>query len=395
MGKLYEYLKGCYIVRRGEASASKVVDLMIRNAIPFYNVRQHKNGDVTFRVSRQGLKKYLSVTKALPPDDEKIEYYGLFALASKYKTRIGFFIGAIIFAVILCASSLFVWDINIDGEETLSEDEILGILGEHGVYIGAYIPSVDTERAGLELVVGLEKLSFASINLRGTVANVVIREETSENAVEDGTPSNLIAICDGQIETVELLGGVPAVRNGEIVKEGQLLASGIIDSQAIGYRLVRARGNVYARVTLGFDSEVSLKTERKTYTGREKTQTSIKFFSKKINLFGNKEIFFREYDTIEEETRVCLFGKIKLPIFVSKTVLSEYVSDEAFITEQEALEKAGQDIMTEIGKALDGAQVLARYTDVTKTEESVKIHCDVECIIDIAKEVPINAEQEK
>lgn len=395
MGKIYEYLRGYYIVTRSAEKAVPILDLLVKNSVPFYGVHRDAKENITFRLGREAFSKYLSVTGHIPPDDEQVRRVGLFAVLPKYKTRIGFFIGAVIFAFIIAASSFFVWDINIDGECSLSEDEILSVLEDFGIYHGAYIPSIDTAETELRLVVALEPLSYASINLRGTVAEVVVREEKTDIVDDSNLPSNLIADRDGQIETIELLGGMPAVKRGQIVKKGQLLASGVIDSQALGYRLVRARGNIYARVSISLDSEVPLEEERKTYTGNEITLTKIKIFSKNINLFANKEISFEKYDTIERETRVCLFDLIELPIFVTKTVCSEYVLETAVQTEEEATEKARRDILAQSAEIMSDATLLTRYTDISSDEKSVKIHCDIECIMDIAREVPIETGREK
>ena len=318
-----------------------------------------------------------------------MERSGLFSVASKYRMRIGFFVGAAIFAIVIAASSLFIWDINITGETSLSEDEVLSVLRDHGVYIGAYIPNVDTVSAEVRLVIALNELSSASINLRGTVAEVIIREEKPKDVSETASPSNLVASRDGMIETLEISGGIPTVKRGQTVKEGQLLVSGVIDSQAVGYRLVKARGNVYARTTFQYRASVPLNSYEKTFTGNRKTQKSIKIFSKIINLFSNNEIYFEKYDTIETEKRVCLFGKIELPVFICEKTHKEYVLSPVVLNEAQAKEKAYRMILEQSSEDLKDAQILNRYVSSELTAEELVLSCDVECIADIAKEVII------
>ena len=163
-------------------------------------------------------------------------------------------------SVLLAASSFFVWDINVTGQEGLSEKEILKTLEGYGLYMGSYIPNINTARLENELVIDTDELSYASINLRGTVAEVVVRERKERDVENISVPSNLVASCDGQIEAIEVRGGVPTVKKGQIVKKGQLLVSGVIDSRAVGYRLVRARGEVYARISRSFTAEIPLVT---------------------------------------------------------------------------------------------------------------------------------------
>ena len=82
------------------------------------------------------------------------------------------------------------------------------------------------------------------------------------------------------------------------MRKGDLLVSGIIDSKALGYRLVRARGEVFAAVTLTYDVEIPYEMERKVYTGEFLTEKDVKFFAKTIKLFGKDSISPSSCDTI-------------------------------------------------------------------------------------------------
>ena len=146
---------------------------------------------------------------------------------------------------LLVFSSLFVWDITVSGNETIPESVILDAMEENGLRLGAFIPSLDTERIEGVVILEVDGISFISVNLRGTVANVELRERADNTEIVDiESPSNLVASRDGQISALEITGGVSKVKLGEIVKKGDLLASGVIDSAALGYRLVRARGSI-------------------------------------------------------------------------------------------------------------------------------------------------------
>ena len=292
MGKIYEYLRGSYTVTARAESVCRALNVLMKNNVPFYGVKAEGGGLVGFCLEPDAFRKYVALTAEMTIEDERVTRRGLFAFASGYKMRIGFFIGAVLCAALLAASSFFVWDINVSGQTGLSEKEILKTLEGYGLYIGAYIPNIDTMRLENELVIDTEELSYASINLRGTVAEVVVRERKEKDVENISLPSNLVANCDGQIESIEVRGGMPTVKKGQIVKKGQLLVSGVIDSQAVGYRLVRARGEIYARISRSFTAEVPLVREKKSRTGEKKTRVTIRFFAKKINLFSNNDISF-------------------------------------------------------------------------------------------------------
>ena len=395
MGKIYEYLRGSYTVTARAESVCRALNVLMKNNVPFYGVKAEGGGLVGFCLEPDAFRKYVALTAEMTIEDERVTRRGLFAFASGYKMRIGFFIGAVLCAALLAASSFFVWDINVSGQTGLSEKEILKTLEGYGLYIGAYIPNIDTMRLENELVIDTEELSYASINLRGTVAEVVVRERKEKDVENISLPSNLVANCDGQIESIEVRGGMPTVKKGQIVKKGQLLVSGVIDSQAVGYRLVRARGEIYARISRSFTAEVPLVREKKSRTGEKKTRVTIRFFAKKINLFSNNDISFEKYDTIEEEKRLCLFDRVELPVFIIKTTYSEYVTETEKISEEQALSIAEKELAGKTEKTLSEAQILAREERTEINDGILTLYADIDCIADITSEIFIKTDGEK
>ena len=395
MGKIYEYLRGSYTVTARAESVCRALNVLMKNNVPFYGVKAEGGGLVGFCLEPDAFRKYVALTAEMTIEDERVTRRGLFAFASGYKMRIGFFIGAVLCAALLAASSFFVWDINVSGQTGLSEKEILKTLEGYGLYIGAYIPNIDTMRLENELVIDTEELSYASINLRGTVAEVVVRERKEKDVENISLPSNLVANCDGQIESIEVRGGMPTVKKGQIVKKGQLLVSGVIDSQAVGYRLVRARGEIYARISRSFTAEVPLVREKKSRTGEKKTRVTIRFFAKKINLFSNNDISFEKYDTIEEEKRLCLFDRVELPVFIIKTTYSEYVTETEKISEEQALSIAEKELAGQTEKTLSEAQILAREERTEINDGILTLHANIDCIADITSEIFIKTDGEK
>ena len=395
MGKIYEYLRGSYTVTARAESVCRALNVLMKNNVPFYGVKAEGGGLVGFCLEPDAFRKYVALTAEMTIEDERVTRRGLFAFASGYKMRIGFFIGAVLCAALLAASSFFVWDINVSGQTGLSEKEILKTLEGYGLYIGAYIPNIDTMRLENELVIDTEELSYASINLRGTVAEVVVRERKEKDVENISLPSNLVANCDGQIESIEVRGGMPTVKKGQIVKKGQLLVSGVIDSQAVGYRLVRARGEIYARISRSFTAEVPLVREKKSRTGEKKTRVTIRFFAKKINLFSNNDLSFEKYDTIEEEKRLCLFDRVELPVFIIKTTYSEYVTETEKISEEQALSIAEKELAGQTEKTLSEAQILAREERTEINDGILTLYADIDCIADITSEIFIKTDGEK
>ena len=389
---LIEYLRSPHEITVNPKGARAALDFLVRHDIPFHHLTASEDA-VSFRLYAPYFREYNARRKERRFSGETRKRLGLSVLFSKYKARTGLFAGTAVGIFLLVYSSLFVWDVTVTGNESIPESVILDALAENGLTLGTYIPSLDTERLEGLLMLNIDGGSFISVNLRGTVADVEVKERQENAEIVDLTsPSNLVASMDGQISAMEITGGVNKVKTGEIVKKGDLLASGIIDSKALGYRLVRARGTVLARTTLSYEIEIPLEISEKVYTGKTKTYRSIKFFSKIINFFRKNNISEESCDRIETERRLFLFGKIKLPIFLIETTYTEYELQSRILTKEEALQRAKKRLRLESDADLADAEILARHTSVRLDEVSLVLTEQVECIIDIAEEVKIGTE---
>ena len=386
---LIEYFRSAYLISVHINDARLILDLLISRNIPFHG--QKTNGDVfSFLLYAPCYRQYVRLRGKRRYRNESRRRLGFLALTARYRKRLGLIVGFFLAVSLLVFSSFFVWDITIEGADRIPEQMILEALEKRGVKLGAFIPSINTSAAEQTLILDVDGLALASINLRGTVALVEVRERERETEIIDTqSPSNLIASADGQIEALQITGGFAAVKLGETVRKGDLLVSGIIDSAALGYRLVRARGEVLARTTLSYRVEIPYETTEKVYTGNFFSEKSIKFFSKTIKLFGKDSICPPSCDKIESEKRIYLFGLIKLPIFIKKVEYAEYKIVPKRRTQEEALQEAYHQLRALCENDLSHAEILGRHTELSEDENILYLTQQVECIINIAKEVKI------
>ena len=386
---LIEYFRSAYLISLHANDAHLILDLLIAHNIPFHG--QKTEGDVfSLLLYSAHFKEYCQLRGKRRYRNEIRERLGFLNLLSRYKKRKGLIVGFFLALTLLILSSLFVWDIDIKGTDRIPEQVILEALEKRGLRLGTFVPSVDTEISEEFLILDVDGLSFVSVNLRGTVVQVEIRErEKNTDIVDTQSPSNLIATADGQIEALMVTGGLITVKLGETVRKGDLLVSGIIDSAALGYRLVRARGKVLARTTLTYHVEIPYKTTEKIYTGTFYTQKSLKFFSKTIKLFRKDSICTSSCDKIETERRIYLFDLIKLPIFITETQYAEYEIVQKTLSQKEALAEAYRQLRALYETDLAEAEILGRYTSFSEDETKIKLSQQIECIINIAREVKI------
>lgn len=388
MSKLSRFIFGAYLLSVPSSSAQKVFGLLIGAGIPFGKAKE-ENGEYTVCLTRRGFRRYTEICQE-PSDGERVREIGLLALLGRYRLRTGMLIGLLIFSLSVFLSSMFIWDINVTGNTSITEEEIMSRLDAYGFRLGTFKNSVDTRDICRRIVLEAGNLSFMSVNVRGTVATVVVRERNdTEGENEDASPSNLVSGYDAQIERVEVFGGVCEVKQLQTVKKGELLISGVIDSQALGYRLVRAKGNVYGKTTLFFEAFVPFEQTQKTQTGAKIEKKSINFFSKSLNLSKNTIIPYAKYDTIVKERKLFLFGIIELPIFVTTTTYIEYEESTVTLSRNDAYKKALHEVNSQSDTQLADADILSKSLTLSESEQGLSLSLEAECVLNIAKEIKI------
>lgn len=379
---LLRYVRGYCRIYAKEEKVAALLSLLMDRGISFTRTREMPDGLISFYAPYR-------LPSDAEPYCERIERRSLAADVYRYRKRAGLALGLIFAAALIFASRLFVWDVRIVGAENTPSEDILAVLERHGLYIGAYIPSLDKERIAMEITKDDGRFSWFKINMRGTVATIDINERKGREGIEATVPpSNLIASCDAQIELLDVSGGATVVKIGQTVKKGQLLVSGVIDSQALGYRLVRARGSVYGRTTLAYEVKIPVKYRQKLRSKTVAGEKSIIFFGKSIKVFKNDRILTEFYDIIERKKRAMLFG-VPLPLYISEKEYVCYETTEAERTETECLREAYAALALQSSADLDRAEVIARHTRFDFGDEYLMLYEQVDCIIDIAREVTI------
>lgn len=309
------------------------------------------------------------------------------------RNRAGLLLGGLCAIFLLVASGRFVWDVRVTGNESMSATEIKAALREGGLYVGSYKPQIETDVLENRVLLASDKLSWISIRINGTVAQVQVIERVAVPSEEGKLPANLIASCDGQIESVELFRGDCVVAVGQAVKKGDLLVSGVYDSQTVGCRFTRAAGRVRARTSHTYRIEIPLSYMEKRYSHTEKGEIWLNFFQKSMKIFKNTGNGVGDCDIIETVRSFSGFGSYALP--VSLTVAERRYYEEVAVTRtaEEALEAAYASLSRELGSLSEDTQLLRKDISTTLTDDALILECSVLCIENIAVQVEFEVEE--
>lgn len=373
---------------------TSLLNLCMYYCIPYTDFRAVEGGvRLTFRPAV--MRKLTREAASRGIEFKIVKKRGLPAFFERYKYRFGIFLGIIFAAILIFLSESFIWDINVTGNETITTAEIRELLEKEGFSVGSFIPSANTDRIENRILMQTDHISWMSINIIGTVAEVQIREFAPPMGEEDITrPANLVAAKAGLIEEVRVFRGNVVVAQGRYVEKGDLLVSGLYDSLQVGIRYTRAQGQVFARTTEEFYIEIPYEYEGKRYTGAEYCDKYLNFFDYSINISKNSGNLGEFYDKIDIVENYCLIDGDETPFGMTTVKYMEFENVKMRRSREEAETLAYFELSERLKELSQDSILIQKTVKPIVLKESFALLCSVIVIEDIAEvsefEVDIN-----
>ncbi|MBP3368284.1 MAG: sporulation protein YqfD [Clostridia bacterium] len=365
---------------------SAAFDLMFCGGISFSRERE-RDGRVSFRVRESCAAELCSLLEGACIEYALGEVHGLPALVRWLFYRPAIPIGAALFLIWMLYSSRLIWDVRVFGNTKTSEAEIIALLDELGCGIGDYYPSIEFSKVHANYAAAQNDIAWLSVYMNGTVAEVQVRELWADTRPrhEAGVSANVVATCDGIVESVNVFEGQAAVRAGDLVREGQVLISGVVENKDGSVRYEYAAGEVYCTVAEPISVKIEPEREKKVYTGRFFSKKSVKIFKKTINLFGKGGIEGATYDTIDTMEQLCPFGLGTIPIWISKTEYREYVTERETVSPEDAAEYVMMELSREIKARASSGTMLSKSVEISADESGYRLDCLLYLSRDVGK----------
>ncbi len=367
----------------------KFLNLLAKNGFNVWNIKK-ENGDLTAKTIAT---EFESVCKLAGKSNSQIEILkksGIPFWVKKYKNRFGFLVGFFCFIIILLMMPMYVWKVEVKGCNNMSEDEVKKIMCDLGVWPGALKNSINFPLAQQNAMSRLGAVSWVSLNLKGSTVEVLIKEKVippEKNEPEDTGLCNITAAASGVIERTETYRGAAVVKPGDVVSDGQLLISGIIENPSGGNEFVSADGKVYAKTL----RKISLKEKVNQIcicdTGKTTQRCRIKIFSFEIPLsFAKKMQGDHRYEFSERHVDF-LGARLPITVFREKGYEQQQIEKNLDIEQaKSALEKKFEEF--EKDNFGDDLKIINKSMgEVRKSEngEEYVQECQYECLENIAK----------
>ncbi len=242
---LLRFLSGYVCFRITGSRAGSFVNKLIRAHINVWGIRADSDGIVCC----VRLRDYPTVQSMCRDSSQRVRIKakrGVPFFLHKNRDRSGLLVGAVLFLAVFHVLSLFVWTVDICEFNTISQTAAREILGRVGLYEGVYGELGSLKRMQTTAMLEFGNLSWMTINVDGSRGEVNATEKIPEET-NDTAPRNMKAAIDGQIVRADAYCGDAFVSAGDAVVKGDLLISGVVETELGGVRIVRADGTVIAR----------------------------------------------------------------------------------------------------------------------------------------------------
>ena len=228
---------------------------------------------------------------------------------------------------LLAWSKLFIWEIDVTGNETVSAGRVRSALADCGVGLGTFWPGLTSDNLRSRLLARMPELAWATVNIHGSRAEVIVRERIPKPVIFDSDePVDLVAKRLGFITEVRALNGKAAVQPGSAVLPGDVLISGSVESAFSGTRETHAAGTVTAETYYELSAAAPVTETVRADSGRQRSRWALLLGKKRVNFYGNSSFCPADCDKIISIWECKSEGLFALPLALVRETAAKRVT---------------------------------------------------------------------
>lgn len=305
----------------------------------------------------------------------------------------GLWAGGAAFLAIVYLLSLRVWCVRVTGDCPCPPGQLESALAAEGVSRGVWKSTIEPKTVADRVMLRFPDIRWMSVNLRGSAAEISVQKKVRKPKIAElSNICNIKASATGQILSMKVFAGAPAVKKGDAVVEGQLLVSAVVEDQLGGSTLTHASAEVIAETSRTLNISVALSQKKSVPTGRAVLRRNLDLFGLSLPVTLQRKpgagwnVSRRAYD-------VSLFGT-PLPLGIYEERWDEARTETFTLTKEGARALAKKQLAAKTAPILNKGKILTtriveKWEKNTLTE-SVNLTCEE----NIAQESPIFIKEE-
>lgn len=408
--KILQYMQGYLRIRITGYSAERFLNACRYRGIRLWDMKPC--GDAyEMNITIRGFRQIRPIIRKTKTKAVIVHRIGFPFFLYRYRRRKIFFAGAAMFLAVIHILSGLLWNIDIRGNLTRTDEALTEFLSTKKIRSGMKVSDVDCAEIVKDIRKEFDDIIWVSASIEGTkliiqvkenrdsfqtsaeneagkrTENVTENEEKSgtenltENEEKSGTQNetdnqavDIIADVDGTITEIITRKGIPLAEKGMAVKAGDILVSGQVPvnndaGETIAYQYQEADADIKARTSIIYENELEVSRELKKYTKGKKWNYYIKSGNVSIGIGASKKEN-KNSERYSTETQIQLFPGFTLPVYVGKYTVLPYEKDSKSYTKEEIqyiltrrfkqycedLEKKGVEIIENDVKIYTGSQ---------------------------------------
>lgn len=371
------------------APAAAYLNRLCEAGLDFSDARAEGPDQVTLTVCGPDLERALSAAGALGGSAKVLRRRGVKKGLRRARGRKLLLAALALLLAAVFALSTFLWELEVSGNTTLTQAEILEAMAELGVGAGSFGLRIDNEQLRSHMQQKLGKLIWLTVRVSGSRAQVQVRERREKPKIqEEKQPGNVLAVKTGQVARLSVLEGKALVKPGDMALAGETLITGTLTDKQEETRLVHALGEVWARTWYVRSLQIPLELTEKGPDNREKTKLALKICNFRINLYLDSGISYAHYAKMEDEHRWTLWG-YALPFALVRTRYAAYTPLGGQAEPEGEAEALKARLLAELREETGGAELTEARFEVDTSGGMLTVTLTAECLEQIGEERPL------
>lgn len=397
--QFWSWVLGYLVIIIQSEHPERFINLVLSRRIPLWQLSWVDQHTLIARVYARSFFSLRHLVRTLHCRVRIREKHGLPFFLFRLRKRKIFVAGTVVFCLLIWYLSTCIWVIEVGGNKKLDSSVICRAAAVAGLKKGAWKFSLDPEAIAMKMLSSHSEIAYAEISFRGVKAHIQVIERTPP--VKTGLPCHLVADKAGVIKDILVLSGTAKVIEGDVIRKGDLLISGLIenpvpDAETLEEsleepRFVEARGIVRARVWYRVCGEAVRREIMEKKTGKGVRIYLLKIAEKKIIIKGPAEIPFHFYDLRVEKRNLPQWRSINIPVEFVTIEAEEIKRSQVYRSSEEAAALAAQRAKERLAKLLprQGAIVKQQVNLLKNDENLVQAVITAEIVEEIGVQVPL------
>ncbi len=243
------------------------------------------------------------------------------AMLLRLKRRATLLAGMLVFVAMLSLFFGRIWivDIELTGNAAGRTRSLESALIQMNIRRGMLRSEIDPDALAGALSAAAPDFTFVGVKIQGVRLLIEAAPAVPQPEIYqlDGS-CDLIAACDGVVESITVLSGQACVKPGDTVFRGQVLIRGNERVSKEENRAIAALGTVVARTWHEGRASLPLTRTENNRTGRMRTRADLRMMQ-----FSRPLVEAEPYPSQDEETQRLPIGGLFLPLEIARTTYYE------------------------------------------------------------------------